>query len=222
MEVADFPLFPRLALLDPESTRTLPPRVAAATGMDALTHAVEGYVSSEWSPHGDAFALHALRLIRHSLDRAVQTPEDVDARGNMLVAASLAIVPTGCGAIGIAHSMAHACGGRHGVPHGLANAVVLPHVIRYNAAAEPAVAERFADVAYALGLTSGPEAAEILAEHVAALRDRLGLPGHLSDVGVPADGVGALAEAAMGDVCTLVNPREPTRGDFEKLFAGAL
>src|SRR5204863_3562936 len=75
LEIADFPLFPRLAILDPESTRTLPPQIAAATGMDAMTHAIEGYVSVDWSPYEDAKALHALRLIRHNLERAVHEPE---------------------------------------------------------------------------------------------------------------------------------------------------
>ena len=222
IEVADFALFPRLAVLDPETTRTLPRCVAAATGMDALTHAVEGYVSSEWSPHGDAFALHALRLIREHLERAVADPADEDARGNMLVAASLAIVPTGTGAIGISHSMAHACGGRHGVPHGVANAIVLPHVIRWNADAGPEVLGRYGEVAGALGVDTNGSAGDDLAEHVAALRERLGLPGRLSEVGVPGESVHALAEAAMGDGCTLVNPREPAREDLEELFLSAL
>lgn len=223
MEVADFPLFPRLAMLDPETTRTLPAPVAAATGMDALTHAVEGYTSSECSAHGDAFALHALRLIHANLEPAVLTPQDEDARGNMLVAAALAIVPTGSGAIGIAHSMSHACGGRYGAPHGVANAVCLPHVIRFNAQAGQQVGERYADLARLLGLdTGGEEAAGALAEHLERLRDRLGLPGRLSALGVPEDGIGLLAEAAMGDVCTLVNPREPSRKDFEELFRQAL
>jgi alcohol dehydrogenase class IV len=222
VEVADFALFPRLAVLDPESTRTLPAGVAAATGMDALTHALEGYVSSEWSPHGDAFALHALRLIREHLERAVAEPEDEDARGNMLVAASLAIVPSGNGAIGISHSMAHACGGRHGVPHGVANAIVLPHVVEWNSGAGPEVLGRYGHVAEVLGVGANGDVGPALAAHLAGLRERLGLPRTLSEVGVPAESVSALAEAAMGDGCTLVNPREPTREDFEGLFRRAL
>ena len=222
VEVADFALFPRLAVLDPESTRSLPAALAAATGMDALTHAVEGYVSSEWSPHGDAFALHALRLIREHLERAVEEPDDEDARGNMLVAASLAIVPTGSGAIGLSHSMAHACGGRHGVAHGVANAIALPHVVEWNAGAGPEVLARYGDVAEVLRVPANGDAGAALAAHLGALRDRLGLPGTLSEVGVPADDLPALAETAMGDGCTLVNPREPSREDLEELFRRAL
>ena len=110
--IGDFPLFPRLAILDPEATATLPPEIAAATGMDAMTHAIEGYTSNEGSPHGEAFALHALRLIRENLPVAVEDPANEDARGNMLVAACLAIVP-GAGAtsaLGAVHSMSHSGG----------------------------------------------------------------------------------------------------------------
>src|SRR5205085_1499758 len=92
-QIGDFPMFPRLAILDPASTATLPPPIAAATGMDAMTHAIEGYVSSEWNPHAGACALQALRLIRDNLEQAVSHPEDDDARGNMLIAANLAIQP---------------------------------------------------------------------------------------------------------------------------------
>ena len=131
LEICDFPLFPRLAVLDPESTRTLPPQVAAATGMDAMTHAIEGYVSTEWSAHQDARSLQALRLIRDNLERAVENgPDDDEARGNMLVAASLAITIN----LGSTHAMSHPAGAHFGVPHGVANAINLPHVIRFNAA----------------------------------------------------------------------------------------
>ena len=131
LEIADFPLFPRLAILDPETTRTLPPAVAAATGMDAMTHAVEGYVSQDWSPHQDARSLQALRMIRDNLERAVEGGErDEEARGNMLIAANLAITL----ALGSVHAMSHPAGAQFGVPHGVANAIHLPHVIRFNAA----------------------------------------------------------------------------------------
>ena len=112
LTLGDFPLFPSLAILDPESTRTLPPQIAAATGMDAMTHAIEGYTSTEWSPHGQAFAAGALGLMRENLPRAVQTPTDEEARGNMLVAACMAIVPGAAAsvALGAVHSMSHSAG----------------------------------------------------------------------------------------------------------------
>src|SRR5918994_654768 len=133
--VLDFPLAPRLAILDPESTATLPAPIAAATGMDALTHAIEGVTSTEWSPFGDAYALQAIRMIRDNLERAVADTSDEQARGEMLVAANLAIVPTGLGATGITHSLSHPCGARHGVAHGVANAINLPVAIEFNASA---------------------------------------------------------------------------------------
>ena len=221
LEVADFPLFPRLAILDPESTRTLPPNVAAATGMDAMTHAVEGYVSTEWSAHGDARALHALRLIRDNLERAVHAPEDEVARGNMLIAASLAITIS----LGSTHAMSHPAGAHFGVPHGVANAIHLPHVIRFNAEGGPDIAARYRDVAELLGVESGGSDAAVgdaLATYVSELVAGLGLPTRLSEVGVPEEGVPALVEGAMGDGTTLLNPREPSEDDYAQLYRRAL
>lgn len=224
-QIGDFPLFPRLAVLDPESTRTLPARIAAATGMDAMSHAIEGYVSSEWSPHGDACALQALRLLRENFRRAVEHPEDDGARGNMLIAANLAIQPTATGAIGITHSMSHPAGAHFDVPHGIANAINLPWVIEWNATAAADVADRYRDVNEVLGVEVGGSGAAVghaLAEHVRALVRDLGLPTRLSEVGVPESAIPVLVEGAMGDGCTLVNPVEPTEEDFAGLYTRAL
>jgi alcohol dehydrogenase class IV len=221
LELADLPLYPRLAILDPDSTSTLPPAIAAATGMDAMTHAVEGYVSNDSSPHEQATALHALRLIRDNLERAVHEPSDDDARGNMLVAASLAITIN----LGATHSMSHPCGGQFGVPHGVANAINLPHVVRFNAAAGGQTADGYRDVSEVLGIESGGSDEEVgdrLASHIAGLVDSLGLPTRLSLVGVPEDGIPALVDGAMGDGCTLLNPREPTDDDYVALFRAAI
>jgi alcohol dehydrogenase class IV len=216
IEIADFPLFPRLAILDPEATRTLPPKVAAATGMDAMTHAIEGYVSLDWSPHQDARSLQALRLIRDNLERAVENgPDDEEARGNMLVAANLAIT-IGLGSV---HAMSHPAGAHFGVPHGVANAIHLPHVIRFNAGGGDDIAARYRDVAELLGVE--PDAGA-LAEHVTELVDRIGLPTRLSQAGVPESGIPALVEGAMGDGTTLLNPREAGEEDYAELFRRAL
>ena len=221
LEFADVPLYPRLAILDPDSTATLPPQIAAATGMDAMTHAVEGYVSNDSSPHEQATALHALRLIRDNLERAVHEPADDDARGNMLAAASLAITIN----LGATHSMSHPCGGQFGVPHGIANAINLPHVIRFNAAGGGLAAGGYRDVSDVLGLGSGgsdDEVGDRLATHVSNLVGTLGLPTRLSLVGVPEEGIPALVDGAMGDGCTLLNPRDPSEDDFAGLFRAAL
>jgi alcohol dehydrogenase class IV len=222
LEIADFPLFPRLAILDPETTRTLPPAVAAATGMDAMTHAIEGYVSQDWSPHQDARSLHALRMIRDNLERAVQRgEEDEEARGNMLIAANLAIT-IGLGSV---HAMSHPAGAQFGVPHGVANAIHLPHVIRFNAEGGPDIADRYRDIGELLGVETGgsdAEAGDALATHVSQLTARLGLPTRLSQAGVPESGIPALVEGAMGDGTTLLNPREAGEEDYAELYRRAL
>jgi alcohol dehydrogenase class IV len=218
LEIADFPLFPRLAILDPETTRTLPARVAAATGMDALTHAIEGYVSAHWNPHQDARSLHALRMIRENLERAVTSPEDEDARGDMLIAANLAITVE----LGSVHAMSHPAGAIFGVPHGVANAIHLPHVIRFNSAGGPDIADRYGDVAGMLGVEAGAAVGDALADHVTALVARLGLPTRLSEVGVPESGIPQLVEGAMGDGTTLLNPREAGEEEYAALYRAAL
>jgi len=218
IEIADFPLFPRLAILDPESTRTLPPSVAAATGMDAMTHAIEGYVSTDWSPHQDARSLHALRMIRDNIERAVERgEEDEEARGNMLVAANLAMTI----ALGSAHAMSHPAGAHFGVPHGVANAIHLPHVIRHNAAGGDEIADRYRDIGEIFDVT-GRDIGDALASHITGLVARLGLPTRLSQVGVPEDGIPALVEGAMGDGTTLLNPREMSEEDYAELYRAAL
>ncbi len=224
-QIGDFPMYPRLAILDPASTATLPPAIAAATGMDAVSHAIEGYVSSEWSAHGDAYALQALRMIRDNLLRAVEHPEDEDARGNMLIAANLAIQPTSTGALGITHSMSHPAGAHYGVPHGVANAINLPWVIEFNAAAGEDIADRYRTINEIFGLEvggSGAQVGHVLADHVRGMVSTLGLPGRLSEVGVPEAGIPTLVEGAMGDGCTLVNPVDPTEEDFAELYRKAL
>jgi len=220
-QIGDFPLIPRLAILDPASTATLPQAIAAATGMDALTHAIEGYVSRDWNAHTDAYALHALRLIRANLERAVHGGDET-ARGNMLIAASLAIVPTTSGALGIAHSLSHPCGAIYNVPHGVANAINLPVTIEYNAAGGEDIAARYRDVAELLGVEPRGEVGHALAERVRELVGSLGLPTRLSQVGVPEAGIPQLVEGAMGDACTLVNPRVPSAEDLAELYRQAL
>jgi alcohol dehydrogenase class IV len=218
IEIADFPLFPRLAILDPDTTRTLPPKVAAATGMDAMTHAIEGYVSTDWSPHQDARSLHALRMIRDNLERAVERgEEDEEARGNMLIAANLAMTI----ALGSAHAMSHPAGAQFGVPHGVANAIHLPHVIRHNAAGSDEIADRYRDIGEIFDIAE-PDIGDALANHITGFAARLGLPTRLSQVGVPEDGIPALVEGAMGDGTTLLNPREMSEEDYAELYRAAL
>ena len=223
--ILDWTVAPDLAILDPAATATLPALIAAATGMDALTHAIEGVTSTEWSPHADAYSLQAIRMIRDNLERAVADTSDEDARGNMLVAANLAILPTGLGATGITHSMSHPCGARYGVAHGVANSINLPWVIEFNVMAGDEVAERFRLCADTLGVETPGDAEGVgktLADHVRGMSERLGLPGRLSEVGVPEEGIPQLAEDAMGEGSTLVNPRDLSEEEFAELFRRAL
>ncbi len=221
-QIGDFALIPRLAILDPAATASLPPQLAAATGMDAMTHAIEGYVSRDWNAHADACALHALRLIGANLERAVHQPDDETARGNMLIAASLAIAPATSGALGIAHSLSHPCGACYDVPHGIANAINLPASIEFNAAGGEDIAARYRDIGELLGLDTGGEIGHLLAAHIRELVRSLGLPTRLSQVGVPESGIPLLVEGAMGDACTLVNPRAPTAEDLAECYRRAL
>jgi len=140
---------PSLAVLDPELTISLPGKLTAATGMDALTHAIEAYVDKEWSPASDAFALHAIRLISGHILGACADPEDLSARGAMLVGSFLAGVAFSHSMVGMVHGISHALGGVYHIPHGLANALVLPEVMAHNL---PHQRERYADIAGAMGI----------------------------------------------------------------------
>ena len=146
---AETQFLPDLALLDPAVTATLPAKLAAMTGMDALTHAIEAYVDKEWSPAADALALQAIRMISKALLRACAHPEDVEARGTMLVASCLAGMAFSHSMVGMVHGISHALGGVYHIPHGLANALLLPEVMEYNLETRW---DRYADVAEALGL----------------------------------------------------------------------
>src|SRR5919199_4070775 len=143
----------------------------------------------------------------------------------MLVAANLAIQPTSSAAIGIAHSLSHACGAHYDVPHGIANAIHLPWVIEFNAAGGEEISDRYREINEVLGLevmAPGEEVGHSLAEYVRELVGRLGLPGRLSEVGVPEAGIPQLVEGAEGDGCTVVNARPAGPEDLEEIYRKAL
>jgi alcohol dehydrogenase len=140
---------PDIAILDPEVTLTLPPVVTAGTGMDALTHAVEAYVDKEASPASDAMALHAIKLIYNNILQACANPKNLEARGAMLVGSALAGIAFSHSMVGMVHGISHALGGVYHIPHGLANALVLPEVMEYNL---EVCTSRYADIAFTLGV----------------------------------------------------------------------
>ncbi len=146
---AEEQFLPRMAILDPEVTVPMPGRLTATTGMDALTHAIEAYVDREWSPASDALAIHAIRLITGNILQACAHPEDIQARGAMLVGSFLAGVAFSHSMVGMTHGISHALGGVYHIPHGLANALVLPEVMEYNLNARMG---RFSDIAIAMGV----------------------------------------------------------------------
>jgi alcohol dehydrogenase len=141
---------PELAILDPEMTISMPPKLTAGTGMDALVHAIEAYVDKEWSPASDALALHAIKLIAHNILSACDAPEDLQARGAMQVGSFLAGVAFSHSMVGMVHGISHALGGVYHIPHGLANALILPEVMAYNLESK---IDRYADVAQAMGVS---------------------------------------------------------------------
>ncbi len=147
---AEDQFLPDLAILDPEVTVSMPGKLTAATGMDALTHAIEAYVDKEWSPASDALALHSIKLISGNILQACARPKDLQARGAMLAGSFLAGIAFSHSMVGMAHGISHALGGVYNIPHGLANALILPEVMEYNLDARM---DRFADIATALGIS---------------------------------------------------------------------
>ena len=206
MHYADDHIVPDAAVLDPELTLGMPRGLTAATGADALTHAIEAYQSINRNPMSDALALGAIRLIAEHLPRACEDGSDLAARGQMLVAANLAGMAFNVSGVGLVHAMAHIVGARYGVHHGTANAICLPHVMRFNA---DELGPRLRDIAGALGVEiaglSIEAAAQAAADAVARLQARIGLPAHLREVGVPENELDACAEQSLSDGAIVYN-----------------
>lgn len=215
-------LMPDLALLDPEMTRTMPPAVTAATGMDALSHAIEAYLSNFANTFSNALALEAIRLIVRHLPQAVAQGDDLGARSGMAMAACLAGIAMTNAWLGMVHALAHACGGRFDVTHGVANAIFLPFGMRFN---QEAVPERFLPLAEALGVRevglSLEEAADRAIAAVQELREQVGLPARLRQVGVDPGAIPQLAEDALGDGLMVFNARPATADDLMAILEEA-
>ncbi len=204
----DHHLIPDVAILDPLLTLGLPPAMTAATGMDALSHAVEAITSSQREPLSDALGLHAIRLIAKWLPLAFKDGADLNARGQMLVAATLAGAAFGNAQVGLVHAIAHTVGARHGVHHGLANAVAMPYVMRFN---NSDVAEEQATIAEALGLDvrglTVEQAGLAAADEVARLVTDLGLATTLREAGVPETDLEECAQVVLSDGAIIYNGR---------------
>ena len=192
---------PKGVIYDPSLTYGLPPEVSASTGMNALAHCVEAAYSAQRTPASEALALEGVRRISRSLPRVVEAPNDPVSRAEMLSAAWLAGCVLNNATMAAHHALCHALGGQLGVPHGVANSIMLAHVMRCNARD---AASELARVGEALGTRPDADAA---AGAVDALRRRLGLPGRLSDVGVTEDDLSTVSETALASPLLRNNPR---------------
>jgi hypothetical protein len=209
-------LIPKLALIDPELTLGLPPHLTAGTGMDAFTHNIECFLSNAYNPPADAIALDGLEKAWNNVERATRDGQDREARTNMAMAAmeGAMVFQKGLGAV---HALSHPTGGLKGyrLHHGTLNAVYLPAVLRFNA---PAVGEKYKRVAQVLGLPASDGNAEGIANAVAALNERLGIPKGLGAMGLKQAEVEKIAEGALGDHCHLSTPRQPTKAQYVELI----
>lgn len=222
---------PRMAILDPVVTRTLPPAMTADTGMDALTHALEAYVSTGRSDFTDAMAEKASQLIFQNLETAVRDGEDLAAREKMHNASTMAAMAFDNSGLGITHSLAHAVGSVFGQPHGRLNAVLLPSVMEFNAGPVTygphgisEVADRYAHIAHLIGLQAATRRnlALALCAEVRRLRSGVGIPSTLTGLGIDgtdlAHAVPMLAQTALEDACTGANPVHVEVEDLSRIL----
>jgi alcohol dehydrogenase len=223
MAIVDWRVTPNVAINDPLLMAGMPPALTAATGMDALTHAVEAYVSTIATPVTDACAVHAIRLIAGNLRAAVANGTDMLARDNMAYAEYLAGMAFNNASLGHVHAMAHQLGGFYNLPHGVCNAILLPHVQRFNLIAK---VDRFVDIAVAMGENveglSPRAAADKALESIKKLSVDLGIPGGLQELGVKEKDLRTMAENAQKDACGFTNPRCPTLDDVIQIYKWAM
>lgn len=213
---------PAIAIVDAELMYTLPRGLTAATGMDALTHAIEGLITKGAWEMSDMFEIKAIDMINRYLPTAVNEPSNAEARNGMAVAqyiAGMAFSNVGLGAV---HGMAHPLGAIFDIPHGVANALLLPIVMEFNM---PAAIEKYGEIAKAMGVykqgMTPDEAAQAAVDAVRELAVRVGIPQHLAELGIKEKDLPRLAEAAMADVCTPGNPRDVTYDDILALYKKA-
>lgn len=209
-------LKPTVALLDPCMTIGLPKDLTAWTGSDAIVHAIEAYCVPAFHPLCDGIALEALRLTSSWLRSAVTTPDNIEARGAMLVGSCLAGVSFLKG-LGLVHAISHMIGATYDTHHGLTNAVLLPSVLRFN---EPAIVTKVPQMAEAMALDDKSFAG--FHDAICALLDDLSIPKTLTEIGVPNDCAATMAKKALQDAATSTNPRPSTEADIQAIIDDAL
>lgn len=212
-------LFPRVAFLDPELVVGLPPAITAATGMDALTHGIESYVSKQANPISKGMAYHSIKMISNSLLVSFKDGNNLDAREEMLVASLMSGVAFSQSRLGNVHAISHTFGGLFNIPHGLANAVLLPYVMSFNL---EACAELYKDVAVAMGRDvsglSKLDAGRVAIEEVVALNFSLGIPATTKEIGVDLDYLEDMVSDAMKSGNVLVNPKDTCADDIRRII----
>jgi alcohol dehydrogenase class IV len=215
-------IFPQLALLDPQLTEKLPQELTAATGMDALTHAIESYTSKTATPFSRALAIEAIRMIGQNLKKAYFVGNDPASREQMLVASAMAGMAFAQSRLGNVHAISHTLGGVFNIPHGIANAALLPYVMKYNL---PACPEKMKDIAEALGCRVDglplDEAAELAVQAVVELNRALNIPSNIRELGVDLKALPKLVEDSMRSGNVLVNPRWTRSSDIERIIRNA-
>ncbi|MFA4046417.1 lactaldehyde reductase [Prevotella sp. PCHR] len=214
---------PAVAIVDPELTYSLPKGLTAATGMDALTHAIEGYITKGAWVMSDMYELQAIKMIAEYLPTAVEEPTNPVGRENMALAQYIAAQAFSNVGLGLVHGMAHPMGSLHDIPHGVANALLLPTIMEFNM---PECIEKFGVIARTMGVdTTGmtaQEAAQAACDAVKDLAIRVGIPQHLSELGIKEEHIPALAAQAITDVCTPGNPRDVTEEQIVELYKKVL
>ena len=207
---------PAIAIVDAELMYTLPKGLTASTGLDALTHAIEGLITKGAWEMSDMFEIKAIEMITRYLETAVFEPTNAEARNGMAVAQYIA-------GMAVVHGMAHPLGAIFDIPHGVANALLLPIIMEFNA---PAALDKYVEIAKAMTVykegMSQEEAARAAVDAVRALSVRVGIPQHLSELGIKESDLDKLATAAIADVCTPGNPREVTKEIILDLYKKAL
>lgn len=214
---------PVMAIVDAELMYTLPRGLTAATGMDALTHAIEGLITKGAWEMSDMFELKAIEMIARYLETAVNEPQNAEARNGMAVAQYIAGMAFSNVGLGVVHGMAHPLGAIFDIPHGVANALLLPTVMEFNM---PAAIDKYVQIAKAMNVysagMSNEEAAEAAVEAVRQLSIRVGIPQHLAELGIKAEDLDKLATAAAADVCTPGNPRFVNKEIIQRLYEKVL
>lgn len=208
---------PDVALIDPKTTTTMDAELTACTGVDALVHAVEAYVSDAQSPITNLHALEAVRLVTQNIEAAMRRPDDIALRGRMMLGSLHAGLAFSNASLGAVHAMAHSLGGFLDSPHGEANAILLGPVIDFN---YDAAAGRYSDIGRAMGLRNVGK--ENIIREVSRIQKSVGVYRTLAEIGVRTSDIPALANKAMADACMVTNPRKPVQRDIEVILEQAL